>query len=339
MNRKQFEAVLHRTAEILTENLRSSQLYRGPEQFEQGVLDMLKVAAEGLGVTVEPTFHAHAFPDIRVNGYGVEVKYSVRDTWSAVGNSVFESMRDPSVSEIYVMFGKVGGNPEARWGKYEDCIKHVRVSNAPRFVVDLDNEETPLFERFDISYKNFSSLDEDGKMAHVRDYWRKRLPPGEHLWWLEPSHTLPINVRLYMNLPQPEKRMLRAEAALLCPQICKGSRARRKYEDAAMYLLTYHGVFCPQTRDLFTAGSVADHIEPIFPDEPFVSRALRDIESLMVDAADRLDDALFLEYWGTTCPPKERLSYWLMKANRYAEGWTPSELLFRNRNSSGLDTK
>lgn len=331
MNREQFEVVLQRAAEILTENLRSSQLYRGPEQFEQGVLDMLKVAAEGLGVTVEPTFHAHAFPDIRVNGYGVEVKYSVRDTWNAVGNSVFESMRDPSVSKIYVMFGKVGGNPEARWARYEDCIKHVRVSNAPRFVVDLDSEEPPLFERFDISYTRFSGLDEDGKMAHVRDYWRKRLPQGEHLWWLEPSHTLPINVRLYMNLSQSEKRKLRAEAALLCPQICKGSLAKRKYEDAAMYLLTYHGVFCPQTRDLFTAGSVADHIEPIFPNEPFVSRALRDIESLMIDAADRLDDALFLEYWGTTCPPKDRLSHWLIEANRYAEGWTPSEFLFQNQ--------
>ncbi|MXX06123.1 MAG: restriction endonuclease [Gammaproteobacteria bacterium] len=330
MNREQFEAVLHRTAEILTENLRSSQLYRGPEQFEQGVLDMLKVAAEGLGVTVEPTSHAHAFPDIRVNGYGVEVKYSVRDTWSAVGNSVFESMRDPSVSEIYVMFGKVGGNPKARWAKYEDCIKHVRVSNAPRFVVDLDSEESPLFERFDISYRNFSSLDEDGKMAHVRDYWRKRLPPGEHLWWLEPSHTLPINVRLYMNLPQHEKRTLRSEAALLCPQICKGSRAKRKYEDAAMYLLTYHGVFCPQTRDLFTAGSVADHIEPIFTDEPYVSRALRDIETLIVEAAMRLENALFVEYWGIPCPPCDRLEYWLSKADQFADGWTPSEVLFQN---------
>ena len=68
-------------------------------------------------MTIEPTYHGHAFPDIRVNGYGVEVKYSARDTWNAVGNSVFESMRDPAVKDIYVVFGKVGGQPEARWGK------------------------------------------------------------------------------------------------------------------------------------------------------------------------------------------------------------------------------
>ena len=60
-----------------------------------------------------------------------------------------------------------------------------------------------------------------------------------------------------MRLPQWEKRTLRAEAAILSPRICQGSRACGKYTDAALYLLTEHGVFCPQTRDLFSAGSVA----------------------------------------------------------------------------------
>ena len=60
-----------------------------------------------------------------------------------------------------------------------------------------------------------------------------------------------------MRLPQWEKRTLRAEAAILSQRICQGSRACGKYTDAALYLLTEHGVFCPQTRDLFSAGSVA----------------------------------------------------------------------------------
>lgn len=331
MTPTQFEAVLDRAAEILTENLRSSPLYHGPEQFQQGVLDMLKVAAKGCGVTVEPTYHPHAFPDIRVNGFGVEVKYSKRDTWNAVGNSVFESMRDPTVKAVYVMFGKVGGIPEVRWGKYEDCVMHVRVSNAPRFVVDMEREERPLFERFQIDYDTFARLPDEGKMEHVRDYWRNRLPQGEHLWWLEPSHTLPINVRLYMGLPQEDKRIYRAEAALLCPQICKGSRARRKYVDAAMYLLTYHGVLCPQARDLFSAGSVALRTDETRGGN-YLLRALQDIESLMIDAAQRLDDALFVEYWGESCPPYKRIGRWLALADRYAKGagWKPSTVLFKS---------
>ena len=330
MTRTEFEGVLSRAAQFLTTNLRTSPLYHGPERFEQGVLAALQNAAADLGVTVEPTYTPHAFPDIRVNGFGVEVKYSKRDTWSAVGNSVFESMRDPTVRAVYVVFGKVGGEAEARWAKYEDCVAHVRVSNSPRFVVDMESEEPPLFERFDISYDDFAELDDDGKMQHVRDYWRDRLPPGEHLWWLEPSHTLPINVRLYTHLPQAEKRLYRAEAALLCPQICKGSRARRKYEDAAMYLLTYHGVFCPQARDLFSAGSVALRADETRGGN-YLLRALQDIEHLMLDAAQRLDDALFVEYWGKGCRPSKRIEEWLALADGYARnaGWKPSESLFK----------
>ena len=330
MLRLEFEAVLDRTTQFLTTNLRTGTLYHGPERFEQGVLAALQNAATDLGVIVEPTYHRHAFPDIRVNGYGVEVKYSERDTWNAVGNSVFESMRDPAVKEIYVLFGKVGGQPEARWAKYADCVSHVRVSNSPRFVVDMERNAPPLFERFEISYEDFAVLDDDGKMRHVRDYWRKRLPPGEHLWWLEPSHTLPINVRLYTHLSQAEKRMYRAEAALLCPQICKGPRSRRKYEDAAMYLLTYHGVFCPQARDLFSAGSVALRTDETRGGN-YLLRALQDIEQLMIDAARRLPNALFVEYWDESCHPRDRIARWLALADAYASqsGWLPSTELFR----------
>lgn len=330
MTPAEFEAVLDRATQFLTTNLRTGTLYHGPEPFEQGVLATLQNAASDLGVTVEPTYHGHAFPDIRVDGYGVEVKYSARDTWNAVGNSVFESMRDPTVKAVYVVFGKVGGRPEARWGKYADCVSHVRVSNSPRFVVDMERNEQPLFERLEISYEDFTKLDDDGKMRHVRDYWRERLPPGEHLWWLEPSHTLPINVRLYTHLPQAEKSMYRAEAALLCPQICKGPRSRRKYEDAAMYLLTYHGVFCPLARDLFSAGSVA-----LRSDETrggnYLLRALQDIEHLMIDAAHRLPDALFVGYWDESCEPHNRVARWVALADAYASnaGWKPSAELFR----------
>lgn len=196
--------------------------------------------------------------------------------------------------------------------------------------MDIERNDPPLFERFEISYEDFAALDDDGKMRHVRDYWRERLPPGEHLWWLEPSHTLPINVRLYTHLPQAEKRMYRAEAALLCPQICKGPRSRRKYEDAAMYLLTYHGVFCPQARDLFSAGSVALRTDETRGGN-YLLRALQDIEQLMIDAARRLPDALFVEYWDESCDPRDRIARWLALADAYASrsGWVPSTELFR----------
>ena len=253
MSAQEFEALLDRTVDILTENLRSSQLYHGPTEFQQHVLDMLKVAARDSNIEVVPSYHPHAFPDIVANGFGIEVKYTKQDTWTAVGNSIFEGMRDRTVDSVYVILGKAGGCPEVRWRRYEDCITHVRVSHAPRFVVEMDDERESLFLHMGVEYDDFAKLDDNSKMRHVRDYSRNRLESGERLWWIEPSHSVPIQVRPYMTLEQSEKRMMRAEAAILCPQVCGGSRVRNKYTDAALYLLNQHGVLCTQARDLFSS--------------------------------------------------------------------------------------
>lgn len=327
MTPDEFESLLDRAVEILTDNLRSSDLYHGAAQFEQGVLDMFRVAARDYDVRVEPTFHPHAFPDIQVNGFGIEVKYTRHDTWQAVGNSIFEGMRDRDVERVYVVFGKTGGRPAARWRRYQDCVTHVRVSHAPRFVIEMEGERESLFRQMGIGYDDFAMLEDDKKMRYVRDYSRNRMGPGERLWWIEPSHSVPMQVRPYMTLEQSEKRMLRAEAAILCPQICGGSRVRNKYTDAALYLLNQHGVLCTQARDLFSAGSVA-----LRSDDTrggiYIMRALRDIEDLMRDAAKRLDGALFEEYWGQDYPVSERIPEWLRRADGYAQGWIPSESLF-----------
>ena len=320
---------MDRAAAILTDNLRSSDLYHHSGRFEQHVRDTIRLAASESGMTVSPSFHPHAFPDIKVNGYGVEVKYTKKDSWLAVGNSIFEGMRDDDVERVYVMFGKVGGEPEARWSRYEDCITHVRVSHAPRFVVQMEEDAPRLFDRLDITYNAFSRLEGFEKMRYIRDYARGRMQEGERLWWLDAdqSHSLPMQVRLYMHLSDTEKRMFRAEAALLSPRICSGSRVKGKYNDVALYLLTHHGVFCPQTRDLYSAGSVALRSDPT-RGGLYIQRALRDIEDLMRDAARRLDSALFVEYWGEDYPPAERISEWLRRADGYAQDWTPSNTLF-----------
>ena len=331
MTPQDFERLLDETAQILTENVRTNSDYRNPAAFERHALDMLKVAARNCALTVEPSFHPHAFPDIRANGYGIEVKYTKHDSWQAVGNSIFEGMRDPDVESVYVLFGKIGGEPEVRWGRYEDCITHVRVSHSPRFVIEMESDRPPLFAHMEVGYDDFARLDVEGKMLHVREYSRSWLKPGERLWWLEPSHSVPLNVVPYVDLPQMQQRVLRAEAALLCPQVCGPSRGpfgRRKYVDPAIYLLMHHGVIAPQTRDLFSAGSVAQDIDAVYDGEPYVSRALRGIENLMIDSALRLEDTLFQEYWGEGCPPDRRIAEWLRRADEAASDWVPSDTLF-----------
>ena len=126
------------------------------------------------------------------------------------------------------------------------------------------------------------------------------------------------------------KRRLRAEGALLCPQIVAGSRVKNKYNDVALYLLTYYGVLASNTRDLFSAGSVA-HVKDKSRGGIYIQRALVEIEEEMLAASLRMEDAVFVEYWGESVPPTERINKWLTLADKFAKDWIPSKELFLSR--------
>jgi hypothetical protein len=323
----EFEGLLDLAVKQLNSDVRETKQYHDPSAFETRVLEVLQEIAEGRGIKIKPSFHPHAFPDITANGFGVEVKSTRKDEWLTVGNSVFEGMRDSTVQKLYIVFGKFGGMPAVKWGRYEERITHVRISHAPRFVLEMDRD-SPLFDKMDVGYDDFARLSPAEKMRHIRKYSRGRLKPGEMLWWLEDvpgeEKTLPLTVLVYMKLPNPEKRKLRAEAALLCPEIVQPSRTKNKYDRAALYILSVHGVFCPQTRDLFTAGSVAGKERG----GNYTLKALQNIQDEMRDAARRLDNRLFEEYWDAVVPSDQRIKEWLKRADKLAKTWKPSDHLF-----------
>jgi hypothetical protein len=325
VNESEFEALLDLSVEQLGKEIRADHRYHSPLDFEKRVFEVMQELAVGEKIKISPTFHPHAFPDIKANGFGVEVKTTNKDSWLSVANSIFEGMRDPSVKRIYVVFGKMGGMPSVRWGRYDDRITHVRISHAPRFVLEMDRDSS-LFEQMGISYDEFCKQAPDGKMEYVRKYSRKRLQPGERLWWLEDENSegREPKVKLYMHLSPAEKTKLRAQGALLFPQIVAGSRVKDKYNDVAFFFLKYHNVFCPQTRDLYSAGSVAGKERG----GNYLQRSLKNIEKEIREAALHLPTALFEEYWQEAVAPEDRITQWLHKADRLAKGWKPSEELF-----------
>ena len=327
MTVEEFENILNVVVERLSSEVRQDRSIHAPAEFEARVRDILKEVASLQGLAVDPTFHPHAVPDMRANGFGVEVKTTTKDSWLSVGNSVFEGMRDPNVKQIYIVFGKMGGLPSVRWGRYEDRITHVRISHAPRFVLEMDREAS-IFAKMAISYEDFAKLSADSKMDHIRRYSRARLAPGERLWWLEDENSqgVPLKVELYMRLSKAKKAVLRAEGALLFPQIVQGGRVQDKYVDVAFFFLTYNNVFCPQTRDLYSAGSAAGPARG----GNYVQRALHNIQKEMLSAAERLPSELFVEYWGADVEPQNRINEWLRRADQYAGSWTPSLELFRD---------
>ncbi|GMO44646.1 MAG: hypothetical protein Pg6C_06430 [Treponemataceae bacterium] len=332
MQQNEFEQILETACAKLTAEARE-KIFLSSAQFEKRVREVLRDLTEKYPeIEIDFNPHPQAFPDIAVGNFGVEVKFTLADTWRSVANSVLETNRVESVEKVYLIFGKMGGMPEVRWDDYEKSVIHVRTSHVPRFEVEIAAEHS-LFELMKISYDDFRVLPMEKKMRYIREYARSRLQKGERLWWLEDNenaeHTLPIQARLYTTLSTEEKTKLRAEAVLLCPGVVQSGRAKNKYDDAVLYLLTYHGVICHQARDLFSAGSVAN---PNNDDEGgiYIERALKLIENEMIEAARTMDDALFVEYWGESVPPKQRIKKWLEKADALARDWIPSKNLFLN---------
>ncbi|MGI8883153.1 MAG: restriction endonuclease [Pyrinomonadaceae bacterium] len=332
MTKEQFETLLDSVAAQLTEESKQN-LFTTSKAFENRVREDLEQLGGEFQISVDYDPHPYIFPDIAVGEFGVEVKFTAKDTWRSVANSVFETFRNQEVIHVYVIFGKMGGVPEVKWARYDDCVIHVRTSHVPRFELEI-GAKSSLFDTMKISYEDFSQLPIERKMHYIRQYAKGRLKDGERLWWLEekaePEHTLPIQVRLYIDLPPEEKTKLRAETTLLCPKVVAGSRVKNKYNDVAMYLLTYHGVLVSQARDLFSAGSVAHRIDQT-RGGIYIQRAIEAIEDEIIAASLRMEDALFVEYWGESVPPEERIEKWLEKADNFAADWIPSETLFLSR--------
>lgn len=331
MTEQEFEQILAIICQKLTVEARQIP-FKTSKEFEDRVREVVQETLNSALVKIDFDPHPQAFPDIAINEFGIEVKFTTNDIWRSVANSVLERNRIEAVKKIYLIFGKMGGLPEVRSGNYEKCVMHVRTSHVPRFEVEVFPEPVEsLFDKMKITYDEFRASSMEAKMKYIREYARSRLRDGERLWWLEDSpeseHTLPIQARLYTKLDKPEQTKLRAEAILLCPQVVKSRNARDKYEDVAMFLLTYHGVLAHQVRDQFSAGSVAN---PQNDDEGgnYIERSLKLLEPEMLEAARRMDDALFIEYWGESVLPEDRIMRWLEKADIYAHGWIPSKSLF-----------
>lgn len=332
-NLEQFESILDLLVKSLTQNIQTG----GPitaETFQNLVQAELAVIVEEYGFDATILSKAQQFPDLALQPFGVEVKFTDSDSWRSVANSISEGQRANGIEHVYIVYGKAGGTPETRWRRYEDCVVHVRTSHRPRFEVDMEADGS-LFDFWDITYQDFADLQLEGRMQLVRAYARGRLKPGERLWWLESqsdpedttSHALELGVRLYKNLPEEEKRRLRAEAAILNPEIVKSGRSRNKYDGVAMYLITRHGVLANQLRDLFSAGSVA-HKSNKERGGIYVQRSLQNLEPELAQVAEEIPDELFEEYWGEVPAKGSRLKRWLERADRLATAWTPSQSLF-----------
>ncbi len=332
----EFESILDRCCEILTAEARREG-FDHPGHFEKRVRDVMSDLTGSSPLSMYSTEEAGlTFPCFSCSGFGIDVEYTESDRWSCASCTPISTPWTVSASRIYVIFCKMGGTPEVRWKEFESSVTGFRASLVPRLEIDLTaNPDGPppetVFDQMGESVYGFRRLGEQQKMDCIRN-WAHRVHPDGRFWWMGDSveHSLPIQARLYTSLPTEEKKRLRAEAALVCPGVVKTGRRKNKYNDAVLYMLTYHGVLCHQARDLFSAGSVANPKNDK-TGGPYIVRALKLLEDEMRRAALEMEDVIFEEYWGESVPPKKRIRRWLEKADAIAWDWKPSDVLFRAR--------
>ena len=101
----------------------------------------------------------HKFPDILAEKYyGIEVKSTVSDSWTSTGSSIVETTRIKDVEDIYMLFGKLGGDvPQFKCRPYQDVLYDIAVTHSPRYLINMELTR-PYFQRWELNTTRLGNL-------------------------------------------------------------------------------------------------------------------------------------------------------------------------------------
>ena len=288
-------------------NIRSKKdpkLYKGlsPSRLEEVTRDLLKEVAPMTPFKPEDItlVSGHSFPDIMANNYcGVEVKSTKDDKWTSIGSSIVESTRNITVENIYMLFGKLGGNPpEFKLRPYQDCLCEIAVTHSPRYLINMElSQRETIFAKMGTTY---DSLRTSGNaIEQVRHYYRDKAIKEHKLempWWITSENvdsSQSFNIRLWNTLCDDVKKDLQAKCMILFPEALSPRQSQTKYNQTTLWLCSYNQVIVPNIRDFYSAGGKISHVngKAINPQAPQVFARI-------VKFADEIRSQL-------TCPTKE----------------------------------
>lgn len=295
MKKTEFEKGL----EILLEKLQGEmkELKKlSPSEFEEHVHEIIIKIFNNVEIIYEKG--GKQFPDIAIPPFGIEIKFTEKDSWSSTGNSILENTRVPNVEKIYMCFFKAGGEPGIRIRPYEEVLTEIVVTHSPRYRIDM-NATTTIFEKMEIGYDEFRQSNPIGK---AKDYYRKYIKrKGGALWWVDENkdeNVIPV-LRHYKDLSREEKEKLKCELIALFPEVLNQSSSGAKYDNAALYLISKHNVVNRSFRDMFSAGGKEKLT--INEKEIEVSRAIYQLYSYanqIKELIEKLDAETVQDCWG-----------------------------------------
>lgn len=267
-------------------NLRSTnnpKLYKGlsPSKLEEVTRDLLRDVAPRTPFKPEDItlVAGHRFPDIMATDYcGVEVKSTKDDKWTSIGSSIVESTRNITVENIYMLFGKLGGDlPEFRLRPYQDCLSDIAVTHSPRYLINMElAENETIFDKMGTTYDELRTSPE--AIDRVRRYYRNKAKEENKLempWWITADNiesSQPFNITLWNTLPDIVKDDLQTKCMILFPEALNPARSQTKYNQTTLWLCSYNQVIVPNIRDFYSAGGKITHVngKSIRPNAPQV---------------------------------------------------------------------
>lgn len=222
------------------------------EEFQAWTYETIKKVGEKYGFAFKAA-GKQSFPDIYYDNIGIEVKFTIGNSWTSTGNSILEGTRINGIDHIFIYFGKKSP-PDIRWNNYELCLSDIVVTHHPRYQINMEMEpDSNIFSKMGITYKDFVS----GKQIEIiKKYYKGILGPGESLWWIgdddgnEMASSLIISD--FKNLNQDK---LRIDAMTYFPDIF--ANTKEKYFMLAFYLLREYNALSTSLRDTFSSGGRA----------------------------------------------------------------------------------
>ncbi len=243
------------------------------------------------------------FPDIiAANNFGVEVKSSKTGGWKSTGSSIVESTRAEDVKKIYMLFANLSGErAQFDCKPYEQCLSGIAVTHSPRYLIDMNVEET-IFDKINISYDMFRALKESDKINKVRHYYidkARNEGKAEMPWWMGDSTE--VNISMYNDQSLQRKEMIKKQMFILFPELLYGNTTEG-YKKAALWLCNRYSLLCYNMRDTFSAGGQTKTINGVILAKPYpgvVGRILnyrKDIEAMLKHPTSQLYEDI-CDYW------------------------------------------
>lgn len=268
-----FVELMNNTEHILNEEARMDpSKYKGlnSSSLEPCAVEKIKMACANTPFDPNEVklISGQRFPDIVAEKfYGIEVKSTKENHWTSIGSSIVETTRVENVDDIYMLFGKLGGEiPQFRCRPYQDVLCDIAVTHSPRYLINMElGENETIFSKMRTTYDEFRTSPDSIAMA--RHYYRERAKQQnrqEMPWWItsdniENAHS--FNIKLWNSLEIWEKRELQTKCMILFPEALNPARNMSKYNNTTLWLCSYNQIVNPNIRDLYSAGGKITHVD------------------------------------------------------------------------------